>query len=62
MSKLLLSALTISGLKKSKRLAFLMRGGENIMATIIKGVKLRLYPNSHQRDQLWQMFGNDRKV
>ena len=32
------------------------------MATIIKGVKLRLYPNSHQQDQLWQMFGNDRKV
>ena len=32
------------------------------MATIIKGVKLRLYPNNHQRDQLWQMFGNDRKV
>ncbi len=32
------------------------------MAQIIKGVKLRLYPNSQQREQLWQMFGNDRFV
>lgn len=30
--------------------------------TIIKGVKLRLYPNAQQKAQLWQMFGNDRKV
>lgn len=30
--------------------------------TIIKGVKLRLYPNAKQRDQLTQMFGNDRFV
>lgn len=30
--------------------------------TIIKGVKLRLYPNVQQKKQLWQMFGNDRKV
>lgn len=30
--------------------------------TIIKGVKLRLYPNVHQIDQLWQMFGNNRFV
>ena len=28
----------------------------------IKGVKLRLYPNVKQRDQLLQMFGNDRFV
>ena len=32
------------------------------MAQIIKGVKLRLYPNAQQREQLWQMFGNDRFV
>lgn len=32
------------------------------MTNIIKGVKLRLYPNAQQRDQLWQMFGNDRFV
>ena len=29
---------------------------------IIKGVKLRLYPNVHQIDQLWQMLGNNRFV
>lgn len=32
------------------------------MATIIKEIKLRLYPNAKQRDQLKQMFGNDRFV
>ena len=32
------------------------------MGKIIKGVKLRLYPNAKQRDQLSQMFGNDRFV
>ncbi|MDO4457830.1 MAG: RNA-guided endonuclease TnpB family protein [Ligilactobacillus murinus] len=32
------------------------------MSKIIKGVKLRLYPNAEQRDQLSQMFGNDRFV
>ena len=32
------------------------------MAKIIKGVKLRLYPNTRQRAVLWQMFGNNRKV
>ncbi|WP_283622071.1 RNA-guided endonuclease TnpB family protein [Limosilactobacillus avium] len=32
------------------------------MAQIIKGIKLRLYPNAQQRDQLWQMFGNNRFV
>ena len=32
------------------------------MVQIIKGVKLRLYPNAQQREQLWQMFGNDRFV
>lgn len=32
------------------------------MAMIIKGIKLRLYPNAKQRDQLAQMFGNDRFV
>jgi putative transposase len=32
------------------------------MAQIIKGIKLRLYPNAQQREQLWQMFGNDRFV
>ena len=29
---------------------------------MIKGIKLRLYPNIKQRDQLLQMFGNDRFV
>ena len=32
------------------------------MSKIIKGIKLRLYPNEHQQAQLWQMFGNDRFV
>ena len=32
------------------------------MAKINKGIKLRLYPTKKQTDQLWQMFGNDRKV
>ena len=32
------------------------------MDQIIKGVKLRLYPNRGQKDKLWQMFGNDRFV
>ena len=32
------------------------------MVQIIKGIKLRLYPNAQQREQLWQMFGNDRFV
>ena len=32
------------------------------MDKLIKGVKLRLYPNKHQQTQLWQMFGNDRFV
>lgn len=32
------------------------------MTKIIKGVKLRLYPTKGQQDQLWQMFGNNRKV
>lgn len=32
------------------------------MSKIIKGIKLRLYPNKHQQAQLWQMFGNDRFV
>ena len=29
---------------------------------MIKGIKLRLYPNKHQKDQLQQMFGNDRFI
>ena len=29
---------------------------------MLKGIKLRLYPNRTQRDQLHQMFGNDRFV
>ena len=29
---------------------------------MLKGTKLRLYPTKHQQAQLWQMFGNDRKV
>jgi putative transposase len=29
---------------------------------MIKGVKLRLYPNTKQRDQLTQMFGNSRFI
>lgn len=29
---------------------------------MLKGIKLRLYPNKTQRDQLSQMFGNDRFV
>ena len=32
------------------------------MAKVIKGIKLRLYPNTHQQDQLQRMFGNDRFV
>ena len=32
------------------------------MAQVIKGIKLRLYPNGRQREQLWQMFGNERFV
>ncbi|MCH3921278.1 RNA-guided endonuclease TnpB family protein [Limosilactobacillus sp.] len=32
------------------------------MSKVIKGVKLCLYPTKAQQDQLWQMFGNDRKV
>jgi putative transposase len=37
-----------------------MEGGETKMT--IKGIKLRLYPNKSQQNQLLQMFGNDRKV
>ena len=40
----------------------IVRGGETHMSQIIKGIKLRLYPNQTQKDQLWQMFGNDRFV
>ena len=29
---------------------------------MLKGIKLRLYPNKHQQDQLQQMFGNDRFI
>ena len=32
------------------------------MTKVIKGIKLRLYPNNQQKDQLQQMFGNDRFV
>lgn len=32
------------------------------MATRIKGIKLRLYPTQAQKDQLLQLFGNDRFV
>ena len=32
------------------------------MAKVLKGIKLRLYPNQHQADLLWQMFGNSRFV
>ena len=32
------------------------------MTQIINGIKLRLYPNARQREQLWQMFGNNRFV
>ena len=32
------------------------------MTKVIKGIKLRLYPNQTQKQQLLQMFGNDRKV
>ena len=32
------------------------------MKKVLKGIKLRLYPNSTQRTQIWQMFGNDRFV
>ena len=32
------------------------------MTKVIKGIKLRLYPNQPQQQQLWQMFGNDRFV
>ena len=39
-----------------------MKGGEHEMTKVIKGIKLRLYPNQSQREQIWQMFGNDRFV
>lgn len=29
---------------------------------MLSGIKLKLYPNQKQKDQLWQMFGNDRFV
>ena len=29
---------------------------------MIKGIRLRLYPNKHQQNQLLQMFGNDRFI
>ena len=29
---------------------------------MLKGIKLHLYPNKTQKDQTWQMFGNDRFV
>ncbi|PTS33833.1 helix-turn-helix domain-containing protein, partial [Lactobacillus helveticus] len=29
---------------------------------VLKGIKLRLYPNRTQQNQLEQMFGNDRFV
>ena len=29
---------------------------------MLKGIKLRLYPNHNKQDQLWQMFSNDRFV
>ena len=32
------------------------------MTKLLKGVKLRLYPNKYQQAQLWQMFGNDRRL
>ncbi|WP_367341666.1 RNA-guided endonuclease TnpB family protein [Limosilactobacillus sp.] len=32
------------------------------MTKVIKGIKLRLYPNQAQTNLIWQMFGNDRKV
>ena len=32
------------------------------MTKVIKGIKLRLYPNKDQQNQLLQMFGNDRFV
>lgn len=32
------------------------------MTKVLKGIKLRLYPNQHQKAQLWQMFGNSRFV
>ena len=32
------------------------------MEKVVKGVKLRLYPNAKQQNQLSQMFGNDRFV
>ena len=37
-----------------------MEGGETKMT--IKGIKLRLYPNKSQQNQLLQMFGNDRFI
>ncbi|MCT3400500.1 hypothetical protein EFP95_14410 [Lentilactobacillus hilgardii] len=30
------------------------------VTTVVKGVKLRLYPNQVQINQLWQLFGNRR--
>ena len=39
-----------------------IKGGEIKMTKVIKGIKIRLYPNNDQRIQIWQMFGNDRFV
>lgn len=39
-----------------------LKGGEIYMKTITKGIKLRCYPNEEQRNQLPQLFGNNRKV
>ena len=33
-----------------------------LMSKILKGIKLRLYPNGEQKERLRQMFGNDRFV
>lgn len=32
------------------------------MEFVLKGIKLRLYPNENQQNQIWQMFGNSRFV
>ena len=29
---------------------------------MLKGIKIRLYPNENQKNKLWQMFGNNRFV
>lgn len=43
-------------------LQLMMKRTEVKKMKIIKGITLQLYPNQQQRNQLQQMFGNERFV